>query len=687
MPTLTAVDYDPFADSPAPTPGVKRVYIGPGTESPKLTPVDYDPFANTAGDVALDVAKSAGVGIGRGLIGIGGLIGDASQGLATATNYLGNKAAEAMGFPAYDMPARDNTVSKYIPTSHDIQQYIEGVTGKFYKPQTRAGEYAQTVGEFLPGAALGPGGAARNAVNFAVVPGIASELAGGATKGTALEIPARVGTALMTGGVAAAINRPSSVGRAVRANLSANVDEAAVQQAAALMDDAAAHGVTLTWAEALEQVSPGAGLTNLQRVVESNRGGREVLAPILAQRPQQIENAARAEFQNIAPANNAPSNIGPAVGRAAEGHIDDTRGMINTASEPYYTQAAGVRLSPQEMARVRALPGYEEARNAVFSDPQLARYVRGMPEDSVGFLNEVKKQLDQSATNAASPVTAQQNMQRSAGYGLDATAVRDAARRASPDYDTALAIQSGGREQILQPIIDGPIGRLAKRDLPTREAINALFPSQPLANSEREIARTVTTLVNRNPGAARDLVRAHVEGVFNESARSLQSGPNQFGGAKFANRLVGNSQQRANLQAAVESLGPNGPRVWDGFDRLLDIVQATGTRQAQGSKTAFNVQDLKDLSSGGTVGNAIKTSASPAKWLSTISDAWSRWQLGNNLTGIAEFLIDPRSRTMLAHISRMPIDSTAGQILAARIIATGSSAVNKRRLEQEKSKR
>jgi hypothetical protein len=45
--------------------------------------------------------------------------------------------------------------------------------------------------------------------------------------------------------------------------------------------------------------------------------------------------------------------------------------------------------------------------------------------------------------------------------------------------------------------------------------------------------------------------------VFNEAARELQGGANQFAGAKFAKVIAGNSQQRENLRAAIEAL-PHG---------------------------------------------------------------------------------------------------------------------------------
>lgn len=684
MPTLEPVDFDPFAGGGVPSNGITgmspggvplgesgrpRVMVGSG---PKLEPVDFDPFGGT--NTGVDMVKSGGAGIAQGAAGLVGLPGNAAEYGARGIDYLAQMVGEKLGINVPKRDAREPTFG-----SADVGKAITAALSELgidanYKPKTKPGEYAKTVGEFVPAAILGPGSMARNIANFAVAPGIASEAAGQALGGTGYETAGRIGAALATGGLASAVNRPSGVERAIRSNMSASVNRETIDNASALMQDAAQRGVTLTWAEALEQVMPGAGLTNLQRVVESTNGGREALAPVFGNRPAQIERAAGPAMAEISPAAQNPSTIGPAIGRAAESEIEGVRGSINNVSQPFYERSQNVLLGAQEMAQIRALPGYPEAVRAIRNDPQLARYVQGQPENSVGFLNEVKKYLDTAAENATQPISAQgRNMQRSAGYGQDATAVREAGVRASGDYETALAIQSGGREQILQPLIDGPLGALAKSDINTRNAINALFPTNPLPNSAAEIGRTVSTLVRQNTRAARQLIRAHAESVFNEAAKNLQSGPNAFGGAKFANRIAGNAQQRANLQAAIEASGADGPRVWNGFNRFLDIMEATGTRQPIGSKTAFNAQDLKDLSTGGSVANAVKTGASPGKWVSTISDTWSRWQLGQNVNGIAEVLVNPRARELLTKIANQPVGSTSGQILAARIAAMGQA--------------
>jgi hypothetical protein len=398
----------------------------------------------------------------------------------------------------------------------------------------------------------------------------------------------------------------------------------------------------------------------------------------MAQRPAQIENTARNTFDTVAPPNYAPSNVGPAVGRAAEDHINEVRGAINATARPFYDRASTVLMTPAEMRPIRAAPGWQEARDAVRNDPQLNRYVQHLPDDSVGFLNEVKKYLDTAAENATQHVTQRgRNMQRSAGYGNDATTVRDAAVNATlgnpaRNYETALAIERQGREHFLQPLLDGPLGKIASRDTATKNAIDALFPKNPLPNSEHEIATAIAAIVARNPNGARDLVRAHAEATFNEAAKALQGGANQFGGAKFAKDIIGNAQQRANLEAAVREL-PNGDQIWTGFNRFLEIAQATGTRQPIGSKTAFNALDLKDMSTGGLVGNAVKTGASPGRWLTVVGDAWSRWQMGRNLDQIANILTDPNSVGRLRAIAARPQGNQA-VALAGQLITTAQTS-------------
>lgn len=157
-----------------------------------------------------DVGASLASGIGRGtagLVGLPGTIGDA----------INNGLSWATGLP--QLPQSQFSGGSIT----DAANAISG-DALAYDPQTTAGEYAGTVGEFLPGAAIG-GGSISNLLRFGVLPGVASEAAGQATEGTATEPYARIAAALISPAVPALAARAiSPYAGAVSAERQALVD-------------------------------------------------------------------------------------------------------------------------------------------------------------------------------------------------------------------------------------------------------------------------------------------------------------------------------------------------------------------------------------------------------------------------------------------------------------------------------
>lgn len=623
-------------------------------------PSTWDAVKNTAADVA----QSLPTGILKGAIGLAGLPGLAARGVG----LVADTATEAMGF---EVPAAVKANAPAVAISpENLTRLFESATGKLYEPQTTAGRFARTVGEFIPSA----GGGLASQLRFAVAPGVASEGAGQLAEGTGFEQPARIGAALAAGGLASMVGRGNRAPEALAPALQ-GIDDAALTNARAIMDDASRQGVTLTWDEAINHATKGAtNLGDVRRIIEQTPEGAAVLRPLMAERPAQMEAAARRTFDDIGAQPSNPFSVGREAGTIAEGRVNQVRDTINAASDPFYDVAALVRLSPAEMARVRALPGYPEASAAVRSDPQLARYVKGLPEDSVGFLNEVKKQLDTAAENAASPVNAQKNMQRSSGYGSDAKIVREAGERASPDYARALGIQRRGREEILQPILDGPIGKIAGKDKTTQDVLTALFPKDPLSGSASDVAATMGVLVKARPAVAQQLVRLHAEGVFNQAAKDLTAGPNVMGGARFASAIRGNAQQAENLEAAVRAL-PQGSARWDGFNKLLDVLEATGRKPAPNSATAANLQILESMKGGskmGEIGNAIATGG--LKLPARITKWYEGVQQGKNAEGLAKILVDPNALPLLRALAKEPSTGSKALAISSRLGAMASQA-------------
>lgn len=142
----------------------------------------------SAGETAADVAKSAGIGVAQGAIGLATLPGNVEQ-----LGRLGINAA-SRGLGGNDLVSNETL----MPTYGDWKGRIEDYTGKFYEPQTTAGEYARTIGEFAPMAVGGGAGVVGRVANV-VAPALVSETAGQITKGTEYEPYARAAGAFAGG--------------------------------------------------------------------------------------------------------------------------------------------------------------------------------------------------------------------------------------------------------------------------------------------------------------------------------------------------------------------------------------------------------------------------------------------------------------------------------------------------------
>lgn len=155
---------------------------------------------------AADVAKSAGIGLAKGGIGLAGMVGDLTNLGAKGIEHASNFVSDKLGIDRYQRPEQPSVLNS-IPTSADIQKGIEGYTGEFYKPKTTAGEYAQTAGEFAPAMVGGPGSIAGKLLTRVAIPAATSETAGQLTKGTEAEPWARVAGGLLSPAVTAAGRR------------------------------------------------------------------------------------------------------------------------------------------------------------------------------------------------------------------------------------------------------------------------------------------------------------------------------------------------------------------------------------------------------------------------------------------------------------------------------------------------
>lgn len=169
-----------------------------------------------------DIGASAVAGLQRAAAGFAGMAGDVrdirqsiGRGLGLPEEALALDSAVSSAVLPGSMGASGNT--------QDQLRAIESVAGPIHEPETVAGEYARTIGEFAPGA-LAPGGALARTARVAI-PAVATETAGQVARNVAPEAEwaVRLGVALASGiGTEGLVGRipyqanPSALGRLQR---------------------------------------------------------------------------------------------------------------------------------------------------------------------------------------------------------------------------------------------------------------------------------------------------------------------------------------------------------------------------------------------------------------------------------------------------------------------------------------
>lgn len=154
--------------------------------TPAQTPSQPAPSSVT------DAVRSVPGGLAKGAAAFVG-------GPSSLVNFLSNQAGKLVG--REPIPDNDPRAARFLglPTIGQGEDALGAATGGYYKPQTTAGKYAETIASFAPGAVFPGGTLAR--VGRVVGPGVASEAAGELTHGTDLEPYARAAGAVAAGGV------------------------------------------------------------------------------------------------------------------------------------------------------------------------------------------------------------------------------------------------------------------------------------------------------------------------------------------------------------------------------------------------------------------------------------------------------------------------------------------------------
>lgn len=556
-----------------------------------------------------------------------------------------------------------------------------------YEPRTTAGEYAQTLGEFAVPGSL-PSAAARNAPNIAtraarvgedvvgniVAPALLSETAGQMAEGYDYEGLARA-LGAVTGNVGTAGFRAYNAPEMVVRRATGDMTDQQWADAIALQNNQT--GVRLTGPEAIAQATGGASaLPNVQRVVEGSIDGRAATAPFFAARPGQVDTAVNNVLDLIAPQSPNPSMLGPRAAEAGQEVIDQTRQGINAQTRPLY-QAAEPQLIPDaEFASIGADPRFQAGIERLRANPEIGPEYANLPDNAVGVVDAVTKDMlarGEAMATRANPLYGPEQGMRNTVSAVDA---RNTASRSSPEYAQALAEQEALRRTQLDPVQQGPVGRVAAAN-DTAGAGEAVLPRNPMTGAAGEQADAVQRLAAQDADTTAGLVRQNLGDRYARASTETQEGVREFTGAKFHKDVAGNDPRREVLDAVLGALPDQ--RAAHAMPELLDVLQATGRRKQIGSATEFNRSLQTDLGDASplarffglarTLGGSILTNA---------GDATRRAALRRNLGTLADLFTDPQSVELLRNAANRGININLDEALRRSLPQGGPQIYSER---------
>lgn len=354
--------------------------------------------------VVEDSLKGAGSGIVQGVEGLAGLPGDIQSGIGWAAGKVAGLVGASPETQAEVQSRAGNfpIIGGHLPTSEDVAAGVKNVTGfEPYKAQTGFGKFAQSAAEFIPGAvAMGPGGivknAAKNALKYGVLPGVASEAAGEATAGTSLEPVARVAGALAGGGLTGA---KDALTARKSAFASVPTTDALKAQSQALYKSAENKGVVIAphaWSGAVSDIKQSVSnlgidptihpkaTAALNRIVDT-AGGAPTLKEVDTLR-QVIGHAAK----SIEPADKMMAQV-------MIGKLDDFLNRLNAGS------VTASRGSPEAAVNIlksaRSLWA-RQSKSAIIEEMMHSAETKAANYSASGLENAIRAEFRRLATNA-----------------------------------------------------------------------------------------------------------------------------------------------------------------------------------------------------------------------------------------------------------------------------------------------
>lgn len=581
-------------------------------------------------------------------VGVLGLPGQVQEMGRTESPYTPERLLATMrGQPA--APSVDTMGS--APRPKDIRGLIErlGLYGE--KAETFPGQVAQTVTRNVLSA---PMVATRVP---AVVSGVAEEVASLPFRETPLEPYARLVGAVVAPAGMAAVSGRSPVQR-MAAEEMAGISPQEVALAKRIQDEARLAGAPVTAIEAMQRATgqsrglPVGGATRLpelQRMIESSRGGGPVMRDFMARREAETGQTLR----SLAPTTQETPNLGQMAQQAAKERQARAAAEVSQRVGPEFRRIEAMPIPADDFnAIIKDRPIINSVYNTVKSSPEWREISKDLPENSVGFVEVMRQALGDKISEAVQK--GQKNKARVFQNAYDdlKTIADDAV---GGDYQAALTATRQARQELQAPLESSPIARIAETSQ-TPQQFASLFArnASEINLTPQKVRDTIKAFNESDPILGRSFVsqyiKAEIEKIPETAARAMTTGQ------RFSQNVFGNETQRQNLLAAYGEAYGNSAKL--GLDRLMKALKAQGERLPVGSPTAEKgALEQRSLSK-------IKQVGKPIEAVANLADTILN---GNYAADFARAITSPQGVDALVELSTKPISNAQAGAAAVAI--------------------
>lgn len=370
----------------------------------------------------------------------------------------------------------------------------------------------------------------------------------------------------------------------------------------------------------------------------------------------QLDNATNRVLDSIA--KSTPSEIAGKNGiNAAKMVIDAATAIRDKAVAPYYEAARTVTLGADVVADISADPLVSRAAKRVAKDPVYQRKLKDLPENSVGYWHQVKRNLDAGYSTA-----------KTSGDKTAASEYVDAAKQlnkklgdASAEYARANELYAKATKETIEPLQSSLIGVLSEiKDPVASRAAVKIFSDPNVTPAAINLAKTA--LEKESPEAYAGLVRQYLAHRWNQALKTTQGGDVINPAGKFRQSVYGTPADRDRMRAMLPA---GAASAFDDLMLAMEKLSRTplGASRVAGSNT-FRDQELNEALKGqGAI--VFRYLTSPRK---SIQDAAEERAKQQSIGAITEALLDPAKRSQLRQVAHMQ-PSTKQAILLSGILS------------------